>query len=691
LTESLNSAVLAILRAAGDGVFVVDEEGDIIFANGAGCRIFGYGESDLLGRPIETLIFPDLRGRHIRERSGFATDPRARRMGERKDLVARHRDGTAIPVEVSLTPFAEAGRRLVCATVSDISERKRMEERLALAEIVYRAIGDAVMVVDAGNRILAVNDEFTRLTAYAAPEVVGLTPAVLRSGLQDEGFYQRMRESLEVVGRWQGEVQNRRKDGGIIRCWLVINTVYDDAGRVSRRIGMFSPVSKRKQLEQIIWEQANFDPLTGLLNRRMFGNRLEQEIAKAKRDSLSFAVMFIDLDEFKDINDTLGHIAGDSLLGETTRRIRECCRASDTVARMGGDEFAIIVGDLGRPEDAIRLADSIVKRMKEPVSFAGETTHVTASIGIAVYPADGRDAATLLKCADQAMYEVKRSGRNGISYFKPEMQKTAERRLMLQEQLRQALSKGQFHILYQPIVRLSDGAVAKAEALLRWEHPLHGTVSPAEFIPLAEKTGVILEIGEWVFRMAVEQAERWQARHDPGFQITVNKSPLQFKTESPRSPDWIEMMKRRGMRPDSIGIEITESGILESTDRVIDKMSFFHDCGVPISLDDFGTGYSSLPYLQNFEIDYVKIDRSFIRSIAMKPKDHKLCNAIIAMAHELGMTVVAEGIETRQQRDMLVEAGCDYGQGYLFSKPITEQEMDALLAGGPESRFMGNS
>jgi diguanylate cyclase (GGDEF)-like protein/PAS domain S-box-containing protein len=453
----------------------------------------------------------------------------------------------------------------------------------------------------------------------------------------------------------------------------------DSAGEVSGAIGIAIDITQKKEAEELIWRQANYDSLTGLPNRRMFYDRLEQEIKKANRANLPLALMFLDLDGFKEVNDTLGHSIGDTLLKDAAQRLGGCVRETDTVARLGGDEFTILLGELNAPTSVERIARDILRKLAEPFPLGDEVAYISASIGITLYPEDATSIEELLKNADQAMYAAKKQGRNRYNYFTPVMQKVAQTRMRLVSDLRGALAANQFRVVYQPIVELATDAIHKAEALIRWQHPTRGLVSPAEFISIAEETGMIIGIGDWVFREAASQAAIWRATHHAQFQISVNTSPVQYRNEGINHDAWFDHLQKLGLPGQSIVVEITEGLLLDAGTTITDQLLKFRDAGIRVSLDDFGTGYSSLSYLKKFDIDYLKIDQSFVRHLQAHSDDMALCEAIIVMAHKLGLKVIAEGVETEEQRDLLAAAGCDYGQGYLFSKPVPPEQFEALL------------
>ena len=564
-------------------------------------------------------------------------------------------------------------------------ERKSTEHELQIAASVHHAISEAILVTDAEDRIIAVNPAFTQVTGYSAEEAIGQTPRLLRSGLQDQAFYEKMWHALESSGRWEGEIWNRRKNGEEYPEWLSINTIRDAGGKVLRRIAMFSDITEKKRTEETIWRQANYDPLTDLPNRRLFRDRLQHEIVKAQRAGSYVALLFIDLDRFKEVNDTLGHHTGDLLLIEAARRIGHFVRATDTVARLGGDEFTVIMSGLADTDRVGTVAQAILVALAEPFLIGKDAVYISASIGITIYPSDAENIESLLTNADQAMYAAKELGRNRFSYFTASMQATAQTRLQLSTDLRSAIAAGQFEVYLQPIVDLASGRMLKAEALLRWRHPKHGMVEPGQFISIAEETGLINEIGDWVFRESARLAKRWYDATDPAdiaagvIQISVNKSPRQFFSGDTHKT-WIEYLTQIGLPTTCIAIEITEGLLLEDRADIADKLAHFRNAGFAISLDDFGTGYSAMAYLKKFSIDFLKIDRSFVRDMATDHGDQAIVEAIIVMAHKLGLKVIAEGVETEEQCALLKAAGCDYGQGYLFARPMPAADLFALAA-----------
>ncbi len=593
----------------------------------------------------------------------------------------RSADGNCLMWDIRSGPLAPLpdGRRLAITMAVDVTERKYAEEEMRLASLVFQNSSEGMTVTDADGIIFSVNPAFSQLTGYSPDEVIGKNPRILKSGRHDMAFYQAMWHDLNTSGHWEGEIWNRHKNGGIYAERLAINTIYNEDGTPHRRVALFSDITQKKASEELIWRQANFDPLTGLPNRSMFYDRLELEMKKARRSNSPLALLFLDLDEFKSVNDTLGHDMGDVLLKEATRRLRDCVRETDTVARLGGDEFTVILTDLDENHGVELVAKVILLKLAEPFLLDDKLVHVSVSIGITLYPEDAVTLDDLLKNADQAMYAAKDQGRNCFHYFTPAMQEAVQKRMQIANDLRIALSGEQFQLYYQPIVDMATGDIRKAEALIRWQHPEHGLISPAAFIPIAEETGMIVEIGDWVFRMAASQVANWRASYCPEFQISINKSPVQFSIRDSSHDFWLDYLHDLGLSGDCIVVEITEGLLLDASAATKGKLLALRDAGIQVAIDDFGTGYSSLTYLQKLDIDYLKIDQAFVYDLTPGSKNLTLCTAIIVMAHELGLKVIAEGIETQQQHDLLAAAGCDYGQGYFYSRPAKAEEFEKRL------------
>jgi len=554
----------------------------------------------------------------------------------------------------------------------DISERKKSEESMQLAALMYQNSSEGMMVTDAEGKILSVNPAFSHISGYAKEEVIGHQAYELTSGGQDINFYSRMRQTISDTGHWEGEIWHQHKNGDHYLVALRFNTVYDKDGKALRHVALFSDITKKKATEEAIWKQANFDALTGLPNRRMFNDRLRQEMKKASRDFLPMALVFIDLDGFKAVNDKLGHDYGDILLKQVAERLLQSVRNTDTVARLGGDEFTVILSEMKESADAVRIVQDILTNMSTPFRLGQEVAEISASIGITLYPEDAQDAETLIKNADQAMYAAKQQGRNRFNYFAPFMQEASQMRIELANELRAALKLGEFRLIYQPIHNLRSGRIEMAEALVRWQHPERGLLTPAQFIEVAEHSGLISALGEWVFEEAAQQVKRLQDAGGVNFQICVNKSAWQFRHESVSVNHWIELLDKFALSPHSIVIEITENLLLEANREVAIRLKSLRDAHMQVSLDDFGAGYSSLAVLKHFKLDYLKLDPGFTNN-------PDLCEAITVMAHRMGIKVVAEHVETEQQMANLTAAGCDFAQGYLLKGPISAEELTQLL------------
>jgi diguanylate cyclase (GGDEF)-like protein/PAS domain S-box-containing protein len=556
-----------------------------------------------------------------------------------------------------------------------------LREKNQFLNSILQCEPECVKVVGLDGHLLQMNAAGLRMLGVASVDEVrevGLFNFVVP---KDRSAFERLHAAVCQGGSGVLEFQIEARDG-VVR-WLETHAtpLRDAQGVIGGVLGITRDLTDRKASAELIWKQANFDRLTALPNRYMLQDRLGQEIKKAVRAGTAVALLIIDLDDFKEINDTLGHETGDAVLVAVAQRIASCVRESDTVARLGGDEFAVILPQPRGQGTADHTAQAIITRLGEAFSVRAEKIVLSASVGIACFPADDRTVEGLLKNADQAMYVAKRQGRNRVGHFTPRLQEEARNRLRLINDLRAALPGDQFRAHFQPIVELRTGRIRGAEALLRWQHPDRGMVSPGDFIPLAEETGLIIDIGDWVLREAARWAKRWSDRFGGDFPVSVNNSPVQFR-ERDRILSWAPFLREIGLAGRNVTIEITEGLLLDGDASTADLLHRLHEEGMRVAIDDFGTGYSSLSYLHKFRIDSLKIDQSFVRNLQTESSAQALCESIIVMAHKLGLSVVAEGVETPDQRDFLVAAGCDFAQGFLYSRPLPAHEFDALLGTG---------
>ncbi len=558
----------------------------------------------------------------------------------------------------------------------DITDRKHADDELKQAAAVFENTADGVLVTDADLKITMVNRAFSEITGYSAEETVGKKPNFRRSERHEELFYQKMWHDIERNGSWRGEIWNRRKNGEVNPEWMTISTIYGDDGRPSHYVAVFSDISAIKRTQDQLDHLAHHDPLTGLPNRLLLDDRLQHAITRSGRHSDRVAVLFLDLDRFKIVNDTLGHPIGDRLLRQVARRLQGCLRDSDTVARLGGDEFIVLIEEFVRVEEVDVVAEKIQKAMVEPFTIDDHELYLGASIGISLFPEDGEDVATLIKNADAAMYKAKDAGRNTFHFYTEELTLEAERRLHMEAGLRGALEHSEMELYYQPKVDLVSGRLLGAEALIRWNHPELGLVPPDEFIPLAEESGAILDIGAWVLAEATAQLRRWRDSGVELEQIAVNISSLQIQRG-----DLIgqvrEALERNALAADSLELEITESVLMSHPEQAASILDQLRALGVELAVDDFGTGYSSLSYLKRFPISCLKIDKSFVRDIPGDANDTAITKAVIALAHSLQLKVVAEGVENDEQRQLLIGEGCQLAQGYHFSRPLQADDFEA--------------
>ncbi|MGR8932035.1 MAG: sensor domain-containing protein [Gammaproteobacteria bacterium] len=567
-------------------------------------------------------------------------------------------------------------------TVTDITDIKDHEANLSQAAAVFECTREGVIITDADHKIQRVNRAFSEITGYSASEAVGKTPAFLNSGRHNPGFYLAMRNEIERTGHWQGEIWSRRKNGESFPELLSVSTVDNEHGEINYYVGVFADISQLKASERELEFLAHHDPLTKLPNRMLFMSRLQHAIESAGRRPANagpMAVLMLDLDRFKDVNDSFGHTAGDDLLIMVADRLSSRLRASDTICRLGGDEFVVLLEEISLPEAAARIADDIIGSLNEVWQLgSGQEIRVGASIGIALYPIHGSAGAELLQHADAALYQAKSEGRNCYKYFSEELTIAARERIRTEYQLRQAIDNRNLVVFYQPQFRVSDGRIVGAEALVRCRLPGGDFLSPMRFIPIAEETGLINELGRWVLEETCRQGKQWQDQGLPPIHLAVNLSSKQF-LHTDICQTVANALAKTGFPADWLELELTESALMQREKEAIDILNQLHTMGVHLAIDDFGTGYSSLAYLKSFPLDVLKIDKSFIEDIPKQRDDMEITATIIAMARNLRMQVIAEGVETEQQMDFLRKHRCDFYQGYYSSKPLPSAEFEAFL------------
>lgn len=656
-----------LMEQASDAMFVHDLEGHIIDVNRQACESLGYSREELLTMRIWDVVLGPTQESLLSFWSTFSVEKRPLIVS-----VHQRKDGTTFPVEVSLGLIPYAGSAIL-AMARDISDRQEIEENRLLTTAVFDGATEAIMVTDENGNILITNPAFSAITGYSADEVAGLPCSILKSGKQDEIFYQNMWQSLNNSGTWEGEIYNRRKNGELYPQWLSIAKIVDEQYGVTKYVALSRDITRRKQSDLKIWKQANFDQLTGLANRNLFRDRLDQALIHCNRSESKVCLMFIDLDRFKEVNDTLGHDVGDKLLQEAAKRLMSCVRSEDTVSRLGGDEFTVILQDLTDVKYTKTIAQKLLDILTTPFLIEGHHAYVSGSIGITIYPDDGDDVKALLKNADTAMYQSKSAGRDRYQFFTAKMNRELIERQKLEHDLRYALKNDQFIMYYQPIIDLTTGRLFGAEALVRWKHPERGIIPPDEFIFLAEEIGLITDLGEQVLRRSCQQMQSWLEHGIAPIQLSVNVSSIQFK-----DVDFISKLENilnsSGLPAEQLSLEITETVLLGANDEVKNKLDAIRALKASLSLDDFGTGYSSLSYLKNIPVNTLKIDRLFIQDIAKEETDCALVEAIILMSKRLNLKVVAEGVETKEQLKQLRTMGCDFVQGYYYDKPLPLQE-----------------
>jgi diguanylate cyclase (GGDEF)-like protein/PAS domain S-box-containing protein len=655
-----------VLDRIGAAVLATDPGGRLIYLNADAVRLTGLDPEAALRQPLAGLL------------PGLSPDPESVAPSART-LRLPGTAGGEVEWETRALPATDGGAGGLVWVFRHAGDPGPVERQLRLFARVFEHSADAIMVTDGEGRIVRVNEAFTRITGYSTAEVLGRNPRVLQSGLHDEEFYAGFWNALRKEGTWQGEIWNRRKNGEIYPQWMSIGTLDAEAGEVVHFVAIFTD---KKRSEDTIHYLAYYDGLTSLPNRPLFEEKLVQALRDGQRNGRWVAILDLDLDRFKDINDSLGHASGDRLLRSVATRLLETVRNNDVVARLGGDEFVILLSNLADGNAAGKAAATVARKviaaLADPFNLEGHEVLVTASIGIALAPQDGEDAGELIKNADTAMYQVKSSGKGHYQFFSREMNLAIRRRLRLEHSLRKALEHDEFHLVFQPQVSVREGTVIGMEALLRWRQPHGEIIPPGEFIQLAEETGLILPIDEWVLRRACAQARSWVDAGIRDFRLAVNLSGRQFHR---RGLILLvgRILSEIGLEPRYLELEITEGSVMADIDRAVEVLRGLRQMGVRLAVDDFGTGYSSLSYLRRLPIHTLKVDRAFIQEIATSAQDAAIVEAIIRLGHSLGLQLVAEGVEQPEQLSVLEDQGCDSVQGYLLSRPLRAADATALL------------
>ncbi len=631
-------------------------------------RLTGLTREQVIGRTAREIM-PQLEPEWIAVYGEVALTGKPARFEYHAAALAKHFDVSAFSPRPGF--FA--------VTFTDITQRAAAEERLRLWAQVFESTSEAILITDADGTIVDVNAAFAEVTGFTKAQAVGARASLLKSGRHSPAFYEKLWSTLEATGRWQGELWNRRRDGEVFPAWLTINAVKDAGGRVTNFVGTFADLSASKESEAQLTRLANLDPLTKLPNRLLFNARLQLSIQNAQHARRKIACLFLDLDSFKHINESLGHPVGDQLLQALVPRLEACAGPDDTVARMGGDEFALLLEDVSPSCDPAAVAQRILDALGSPFILSGKEFYTTASIGIGVFPDDGADADAIVKNTEAAMYRAKGEGKNSYRFYTSELTVSALERVLLETNLRHALARDELVVYYQPQVSLGRREIIGAEALLRWNHPGTGLIEPAKFIPLAEETGLIVPIGEWVLERACAQVKSWDAVGGPPLVVSVNLSGFQFKrgalTRTVR-----KALAAAALDPNRLVLEVTENFLMEEAEDIVTTLGVFKTLGIQLAIDDFGTGYSSLNALRRLPFHTLKIDRSFVSNVTENADAAAIVRAIIAMAHNLALTVVAEGVETRAQERFLKDAGCDEAQGFLYSRALPPDAFAEFLA-----------
>lgn len=655
-----------------------EADGTTFYWNKASEKVYGYSKEEAIGKNLLDLIIPDFMRDGVRQAIASMAETGVTIPSD--ELMLKRKDGSMVPVYSghAVVKLKDRPAQIFCMDL-DLTERKKQDEALRLSSAVFNSSREGIIITDTNRRIISVNPALEQLFGYSQQELLGQTPTLLRSGRHSAEFYQQMLSMLEQQHYWQGEVVNRRKDGETLPLQLSISAVFDEQQKVSHYAAIYTDLSHLRATEAEMAFLSDHDELTHLPNRHLFLQLVEQALKVARRDSSGCAVLVLDLDHFKHVNDSYGHLLGDDLLQQVSKKLKLLCRDIDVLARLGGDEFAILISDLLTPEDAARVAVKLISELSQPWVLA-EKYEVTlgVSIGISVYPQHANTTLNMLQGADAALYKAKAAGRNTYTFFSDEFTQAARDRLTMEASLRKAIRLDQLRVFYQPQVEIYSGRIIGAEALVRWFDPDHGMISPARFIPVAEACGLINDIGRFVLQETCRQGQRWLQQGLPKLTLAVNVSPIQFKRFDMKALV-TETLAETGFPPHSLELELTESALMENEETVIATLNQLRGLGIRLAIDDFGTGYSSLAYLKRFPLDVLKIDKKFIDDIPASKDDMEIATAIIGIAHTLGFKVLAEGVETATQLEFLRQQHCDHYQGYYCSPPVPADKFELLL------------
>jgi diguanylate cyclase (GGDEF)-like protein/PAS domain S-box-containing protein len=672
----------AVFNGVQSGVVVIAENGIIESFNQSAEQMFAYSAAEVIGHNVNLLMPEPYKTAHGGYLDNYRHSGIRKVIGRRRDVSARRKDGSIFPIELGITETLLNGARFFIGSIHDLSFRREAEAELRIAATAFES-QEGMVVTDPDGVILRVNKAFTEISGYTAEEAIGQTPRLLKSGRHDAAFYHAMWEAIKTTGGWQGEIWDRRKNGTEYPKWLTISAVVGSEGVVTHYVGTHQDITERKIAEEKINDLAFFDPLTRLPNRTLLQDRLKQAMTASSRNGSHGSLLFIDLDNFKTLNDTLGHDVGDLLLQQVAQRIAASVREGDTVARLGGDEFVVVLESLsGNAGEAATQTEAVGGKILETLNRTYQLNATeyrsTASIGATLFKGLQNSIDDLMKHADLAMYKSKQTGRNALHFFDPVMQTLLIERAAAEANLHRAIEDHQFLLHYQAQV-VDKGRVTGVEALVRWQHPELGMVLPDKFISLAEETGLILPLGQWVLETACTRLASWAIRPEMAdLTVAVNVSAKEFG-----EPDFVHKvlatLNQTGADPTKLKLELTESLLVDNIEGVIEKMFALKARGVCFSLDDFGTGYSSLSYLKRLPLDQLKIDRSFVRDVLIDPNDAAIARTVVALAQSLGLGVIAEGVETEAQRVFLADSGCHAYQGYLFSRPLPLEDFEAFF------------